>query len=183
MSSTITKLTTADELLALPDDGYRYELFEGELIRMSLAGAEHGRVTVHISAPLHMHVQAHELGEVYAAGTGFQLQSGPDTVRAPDVAFVVKPRVELAGDPEGYWVGAPDFAVEVMGPNDSRNESDAKARYWISAGAKLVWVVNPKKRTVTVYQSLANIFEVGENDVLDGGEVVPGFQLSVSEIF
>lgn len=167
----------------MPDDGYRYELIEGELIRMSLAGAEHGRVTVHISARLHMHVLAHDLGEIYAAGTGFQLQSDPDTVRAPDVAFVAKSRVELAGDPEGYWVGAPDFAVEVMSHNESTNESDEKAKYWIGAGAKLVWVVNPNKRTVTVYQSLTNIFEVTENDVLDGGEVVPGFQLSVSEIF
>lgn len=183
MSSTITKLTTADELLAMPDDGYRYELIEGELIRMSPAGARHGRIAVKVTNRLGPYVETHHLGEVYAAETGFKLRSNPDTVRAPDIAFIGKSRVELAGDPEGYWSGAPDFAVEVMSPDDSRPKTDAKAKHWISAGAKLVWVVNPRKRTVTVYQSLTNIFEVTENDVLDGGEVVPGFQLSVSEIF
>ncbi|HXD32582.1 MAG TPA: Uma2 family endonuclease [Pyrinomonadaceae bacterium] len=183
MSSTFTKLTTADELLAMPDDGYRYELIEGELIRMSPAGARHGRIAVKVVNRLGPYVEKHGLGEVYAAETGFKLRSDPDTVRAPDVAFVSKSRVELVGDPEGYWSGAPDLAVEVQSPNDTRKHIDAKARHWISAGAKLVWVVKPRERTVIVYKSLADIFEVSESGVLDAGEVVPGFKLTVSEIF
>jgi Uma2 family endonuclease len=182
VSSTITKLTTADELLAMPDDGYRYELIEGELIRMSLAGARHGRIAMRIATRLGGFVETLELGEVYAAETGFKLRSDPDTVRAPEVAFVGKLRLEQAGEPEGYWTGAPDFAVEVMSPND-RPKTDAKAKHWISAGAKLVWVVNPRKRTVTVYKSLTDVFEVTENEVLDCGEVVPGFRLALKEVF
>jgi Uma2 family endonuclease len=183
VSSAITKLTTADELLAMPDDGYRYELIEGELIRMSPAGARHGRIAVRLSTRLALHVETHKLGEVYAAETGFKLRSNPDTVRAPDVAFIARARVELGGDPEGYWAGAPDFAVEVMSPNDTNKETVKKAKHWISAGAKLVWVVNSRKRSVMVYKSLTDIFEVHENDVLDCGEVVPGFRLAVSGIF
>jgi len=183
VSSAITKPTTADELLAMPDDGYRYELIEGELIRMSPAGAEHGAVAVKISSPLFVHVKAHRLGTVYAAETGFKLQSNPDTVRAPDVAFVSKHRVDQAGMVKGYWVGAPDLAVEVLSPDDSRRKTDAKAKHWLSAGAKLVWVVDPKRRTVNVYRSLTEIFEIIESDILDGGDVVPGFQLAVADIF
>jgi len=167
----------------MPDDGYRYELIEGELIRMSPAGAEHGMVAMNITGPLFAHVFAHDLGQVFAAETGFQLESDPDTVCAPDVAFVCKARVEGVGVIQGYWPGAPDFAVEVMSPNDSTPKTDAKAKHWISAGAKLVWVVNPRKRTVTVYKSLTDIFEVTENEVLHADEVLTGFQLAVSEVF
>jgi len=183
VSSAITKPTTADELLAMPDDGYRYELIEGELIRMSPAGAKHGRIVIRISTALAVHVRAHDLGEVYAAETGFKLRSDPDTVRAPDVAFVNKARINQAGDPEGYWSGAPDLAVEVLSPGDSRRKTEAKAKHWISAGAKLVWVVDPRRHIVTVYQSLTEIFEIIETDILDGGDVVPGFELSVADIF
>jgi len=183
VSSALSKLTTADELLVMPDDGYRYELIEGELIRMSPAGAQHGMVAVRITAPLAMHVKANELGEVYAAETGFKLQSDPDTVRAPDVAFVSQNRVDEAGLVKGYWIGAPDFAVEVLSPDDSMQMTDEKAKHWLSAGAKLVWVVNPKRRSVTVYRSLIEIFEVAEDGILDGGDVIPGFQLAVTDIF
>jgi Uma2 family endonuclease len=183
LSSAISKLTTADELLAMPDDGYRYELIEGELIRMSPAGAEHGMVAMNISGPLFAHVASRKLGKVYAAETGFILQSGPDTVRAPDVAFVRIDRVEKAGPVKGYWSGAPDFAVEVLSPDDSRRKTDAKAKQWLAAGASLVWIVDPKRRTVTVYRSLSEIFEVTESETLDGYEIVPGFRLAVSEIF
>jgi len=167
----------------MPDDGYRYELIDGELIRMSPAGAQHGMVAVRITAPLAMHVKANKLGEVYAAETGFKLQSDPDTVRAPDVAFVSQNRVDEAGSVKGYWIGAPDFAVEVLSPDDSMRKTDEKAKHWLSAGAKLVWVVNPKRRGVTVYRSLIEIFEVAEDGRLDGGDVIPGFQLAVTDIF
>jgi Uma2 family endonuclease len=183
VSSAITKFTTADELLAMPDDGFRYELIEGELIRMSLAGAEHGAVAVNIAAPLSLHVRTHKLGTVYAADTGFKLQSDPDTVRGPDVAFVTKKRVVEAGPGSGYLTGAPDFAVEVLSPNDSKRKTDAKAKQWLNTGARLVWVVDPRKATVTVYRSLTEIFEATTGDILDGGDVVPGFQLAVADIF
>ena len=138
---------------------------------------------MNITSPLYVHVRAHDLGTVYGVDTGFKLQSDPDTVRGPDVAFVTKKRVLEAGPIKGYFTGAPDFAVEVLSPNDSRRKTDTKAKQWLNTGAKLVWVVDPMRRNVTVDGSLAEIFVVDEAGILDGGDIVPGFQLAVAEIF
>ncbi|HYG10341.1 MAG TPA: Uma2 family endonuclease [Pyrinomonadaceae bacterium] len=181
--STTTQLTTADELLAMPDDGFRYELVEGELKRMSPAGHNHGRIAMRLAAPLGKFVADNNLGAVYAAETGFKLKSDPDTVRAPDASFIRQERVEQVGDTEGFWPGAPDLAVEVNSPGDTVNEVEQKVQEWLSAGARLVWVVSPKLRVVTIYRSLADIVTLTEKDTLDGGEVVPGFQFPVAELF
>ena|SRR5437870_5531485 len=183
MSSTITKPVTADELLAMPDDGYRYELVKGELIKMAPAGFQHGVVAMNIGAPLHDYVKRNDLGVVYAAETGFILSRNPDTVRAPDAAFNRKQRVEKIGSVKGYWVGAPDLAIEVVGPGDTVAEVEEKVAGWLEAGTAIVWVVSPKLHTVTVYRSLVEIATLTEKDLLDGGEVVPGFQIKVAEIF
>jgi Uma2 family endonuclease len=183
VSSTITKLTTANELLAMPDDGYRYELIEGELIRMSPAGDEHGRVIMRISGPLFVHVDAHNLGNVYGAETGFLLQQNPDTVRAPEVAFVSKERVEATGRILGYRAGAPDLVVEVSSPSDRKREIHNKAAEWLAAGSRLVWVVDPKTRTITVYRSVSDVETLSEKDLLEGEGVVPGFRIEVVKIF
>jgi Uma2 family endonuclease len=123
------------------------------------------------------------LGAVYAAETGFKLSSNPDTVRAPDIAFISKPRVEQVGDTAGYWPGAPDLAVEVLSPDDRVSEVEEKVSEWLSAGSQQVWVVSPKLRTVTIYTSLTDIVMLTEKDTLKGGGVVPGFEISIAEIF
>jgi Uma2 family endonuclease len=174
---------TADELLAMPDDGYRYELVKGELIQMSPTGDEHGQVTMELATILHQFVKKHNLGRVYAAETGFKLESGPDTVRAPDVAFVSRERVEATGTLTGYRSGAPDLVVEVLSPSDRIGKVEAKVKQWLETGARMVWVVSPKLHTVTVYRSLTDIVTLTEKDNLDGGDVVPGFQIKVAEIF
>ena len=106
MSTTETKLMTADELLRMPDDGFRYELVKGELKRMPPTGDEHGGVTMELAATLHQYVKLNNLGRVYAAETGFKLESDPDTVRAPDIAFVSMERIQAAGRIQGYRSGA-----------------------------------------------------------------------------
>jgi Uma2 family endonuclease len=174
---------TADELLRMPYDGFRYELVKGELLRMSPTGDEHGRVTMALAGPLHQHIKANGLGTVYAAETGFKLESDPDTVRAPDIAFVSKKRIEETGSIRGYRVGAPDLAVEVMSPGDSKREVGEKTTEYFGGGARLVWVVNPKSRTVSVYRSPSDFMLLTENDTLDGGDVVPGFRIAVAEVF
>jgi Uma2 family endonuclease len=183
MSSTTTKLVTADELLMMPDDGFHYELVRGELKRMSPTGDEHGRVTMELAAPLHAHVKRNQLGRVYAAETGFKLESDPDTVRAPDIAFVRAERIQARGRVEGYGEGAPDLAVEVLSPGNTKREMAEKVEDYFAAGARLVWIVSLKLKTVTVYRSLTDIVTLTEKDTLDGGEVVPGFQIPVTEIF
>ena len=183
MSAVLTKPMTADELLAMPDDGFCYELVKGELIRMPPPGFGHGVQTIKLTTPLDIHVTAHRLGVVCAAETGFLLAQNPDTVRAPDIAFVRRERIERAGEVKGYWIGAPDLAVEVTSPGDTKREVDNKVAEWLEAGARMVWLVSPKLRTVTVYRSLTNIVVLTEKDTLDGGDVVPGFQIRVAEIF
>jgi hypothetical protein len=103
----------------MPDDGFRYELVRGELRRMPPAGDEHGYLALEIASDLRNHVKANNLGRTDAAETGFKLASDPDTVRAPDVAFVRRERAEKVGRVTGYWPGAPDLAVEVVSPNDT----------------------------------------------------------------
>ena len=174
---------TAEELLRMPDDGFRYELVRGELRRMTPAGNVHGRVAMNIAWHPAQHVRAHDLGTVYAAETGFKLATDPDTVRAPDVAFVSRERIEAVGEVEGYWPGAPDLAVEMLSPNDSHVEVEEKVFDWLEAGTKMVLVVNPRRRSVTLYRSHSDIAILSGADVLDGGDVVPGFQLGLREMF
>jgi Uma2 family endonuclease len=181
--STKTQLVTADELLRMPRGRFRYELVEGELRTMPPAGEEHGAAIINLTVPLAQHVKAHNLGIVCAAETGYKLASNPDTVLAPDLAFIRRERIERTGIQKGYRESAPDLAVEVMSPGDTLKEVTEKSAKWLAAGARAVWVVSPKKRTVTVQRPAGEAVVLGEGDELDGGEVVPDFRCRVSEIF
>jgi Uma2 family endonuclease len=182
MSAT-AHLMTAEELGRLPEDGFRYELIRGELKKMAPAGYEYGNVAMELGWRLAQYVRENGLGKVQAAETGFLIASDPDTVRAPDVAFVSRERIEEVGEPEGFWPGAPDLAVEVVSPGDTYTEVEAKAIEWLEAGARLVIVVEPRCRTATVYRSLAEIAILTEKDVLSGGDVVPGWSMPVAGLF
>jgi Uma2 family endonuclease len=142
--STVTYIT-ADELLALPaGKGKRYELVLGELRVMSPGGWKHGNVISNIHGVLLDHVRRHKLGIMFSAETGFKLTANPDTVRAPDVAFVSKANIPADLSERGYWPGAPDLAVEVVSPNDTSGEVDEKIEAWLEAGCVSIWVVDPK---------------------------------------
>ena len=180
---TETKLVTAEDLLARPKDGYRYELIHGELVKMPPSGQQHGELAAAVLVSLGQHVSAHQLGKTYAAETGFKLASNPDHVRAPDVAFISRARLERTGSNEGFWPGAPDLVVEVVSPSDTYAEVEDKVFDWLEAGCHMVVVVNARKRAVTVYRSLSQVAVLGINDVLEGGDVVPGWQLPISELF
>ena len=182
MSAT-TQISTADELLRMPKDNFRYELVEGVLTKMAPAGFEHGEIAVNLAFLLMQHVKANKLGTVLAAETGFKLASNPDTVLAPDVSFVRREEVDRVGRTKKFWPGAPDLAVEVMSPDDGVRKTDEKAKSWLAFGARLVWVVNPNRRTISVYRQSTDMVELGEGDSLDGQDVVPGFRCSVKEIF
>ena len=182
MSAT-TQLMTAEELIRLPRGRSRYELVAGELRQMSPAGHVHGKIAARLAGVLWRHVEENELGEVYAAETGFVLKTDPDTVRAPDVSFIRRERVDEVGDASGYWPGAPDLAVEVNSPGDTVSEVEEKVEEWLDAGARLVWVVSPKLRTITVYRSREDITTLTEKDTLDGERVVPGFRHPVAKLF
>ena len=183
--AVIQKPVTAEdeELLKMPDDGLRSELVEGEARRKPLAGHVNGRIAINVMMPLDQYVRENSLGTLYATGTGFKLSSDPDTVRAPDVAFVRREWVEEVGDIEGYWPGAPGFLVEVVSPNDLYTEVEEKGRDWLEAGARMVVVVNPRGRSVRVHLSRTETFVLTEQDTLDGGNALPGWKLPVADIF
>src|SRR5258708_5458512 len=144
MSATLSKPMTADELLAMPDDGRRYELVKGELLMAAPPGSEHGEITMNLAAPLHRYAKSKNLGVVYATETGFKLETDPDTVRAPDIAFVRQGLLDQSGRIPGYLSGAPDLVVEVLSPSDTFGKVEAKVTQWLEAGARMVWVVSPR---------------------------------------
>jgi Uma2 family endonuclease len=180
---TATRTMTADELLMMPGDGTRYELVKGELVKMSPTGGKHGILALRLGAALIQYVEANNLGEAFGAETGFVLTTEPDTVRAPDVAFVSRERIPPGDFPEKFWPGAPDLAAEVISPSDTLYDVDEKIEEYLKAGVKLIWIVNPKKRTVTIYQPDKEPQTLTEADTLDGRDVLPGFQYSLGRLF
>jgi Uma2 family endonuclease len=173
---------TAEELFELPDDGLRHELVEGELRTRTPAGAEHGRVAARITARLVDHAEEHGLGEAYGAETGFVLHRGPDTVRAPDVAFVAADRLPPEPEP-GFGRIVPDLVVEVVSPSDRASEVASKAAMWLDAGVRLVWVVDPQARLAAVHHPGGLVTVLRADGVLDGEDVLPGFRLPLSTVF
>lgn len=177
-----TRVITAEELLRMRDDGWKYELVAGRLLRMTPPGGVHGAVAVRLGAAIAAFVDEHRLGIVFVE-TGFKLANNPDTVRGPDVAVVVRNRIPATGIPKGYWQGAPDLAVEVLSPDDLRSEISEKIEQYLETGARQVWVVEPSVRRVTVYRPGASPQVLSETDTLDGGDLLPGFEYPIARVF
>lgn len=185
MTATRT-FVTEDELLRMPDDGWRYELIEGELRRMPPAGYDHGRCTTNLSALLANHVRQHQLGDVLAAETGFTIARTPDgraTVRAADVTFVARGRVPADADTKKFLELAPDFVAETLSPSDTALEVEEKIAQWLTTGVRLALTINPASRSITLYRSLTEITRLTDTDELDLDPVVSGFRCRVAEIF
>ncbi len=174
---------TADELSRLPDDGWRHALVGGELQRMTPAGFRHGAVIMNVAAPLTHHVKMHRLGVVCGAETGFVLARNPDTVLAPDVAFVRRERIPASGQPAAFWEGAPDLAVEVTSPGDTGPDVAEKVSSWLSAGSRVVWVVDPRRGAVTVHELGATPRRLSTPEALEGAPLFPAFRLPLADIF
>lgn len=173
---------TAEDLYDLPLDDVRAELVGGELVCEPPAGFEHGVRAAGIGYHLLRFIEDHPIGVVCGAETGFVLFRNPDTVRAPDAAFVTRERAECFVDREKYFEGAPDLAAEVVSPGDFRREVAEKIRDYLAAGTRLVWVIDPRRRTVTVHRPGADPRVLGPDDLLEGGDLLPGFALPVSRL-
>ncbi len=184
LAVTPKRMTVAEfEQWQLPlDDAYRYDLWDGEVIQMAPASPEHGRVAMSVGSLVHVHAQRHRLGHTYAAETGFVLDEIRQRVLAPDVAFVTRSRIPTGSQP-GFFRGAPDLAVEVRSPSNSARELATKATGYLAAGTRLVWVVEPASRTVTVYRPDQAPQTLGPEAQLDGYDVLPGFRVAVAAIF
>jgi len=175
---------TADELLHLPDNGMRRELIAGELHEMPPAGGEHGFVGNRAQLRLGIFLEQHpEIGGgLFAAETGFRLSRNPDTVRAPDIAYVIEERLSQARVP-GYPEMAPDFVVEVVSPGDRAHEIQRKIDEWLQAGVQVVWVIYPTTRSAMVYRTDGKVALLHADDTIDGEPVVPGFTCRVGDLF
>lgn len=174
--------TTLDEYLALPDDAFRYELQGGFLLSEPPPGFEHGDVYLELGARLRRHARRARAGSVVAE-VSFVLARDPDTVRIPDVAFVRAERVAAIADRSRPFPGAPDLAVEVLSPSNTPGEIHAKVADYLAAGTPLVWVVDPESRSVVTYRELFRPIRLSGDDRLDAGDVLPGFNVRVAELF
>ncbi len=176
------KLYTVDEFWEVFGETKHLELAKGVPVEMSPTGEAHGIVSMWLGFLILSHVERNGLGAVTAAETGYILSSDPATVRAPDVGFIAKARL-MGPSSERYFPGAPDLAVEVISPNDKAAAIHDKVIDYLRAGTQLVWVVYPDSKTVMVYRPAADAHLYTANETLDGGNVLPGLSLPVTEIF
>ena len=181
--STISKARlTADDLLQLGDDGFRHELIQGELTTMPPSGSEHSEGTNWIGRVVGTFIVEKNLGRSLGAEAGFIIARDPDTVRAPDFAFVRKERVPGGRLPKGFFPGPPDLAVEVLSPNDRAVEVEDKIQEWLDAGTQQVWIINLHRRTLTIHRSDQPPQVLRADDMVDGGDLLPNFRAKVAEL-
>lgn len=183
--TTITeaKLLTAADLLRLDGEGVRGELIRGVLCKTMSTGQRHGQIVMDLAFELNAFVKPRQLGTLVGSDSGILLEREPDTVREPDIAFTSANRLPPGGATVGYAEVVPDLVVEVASPSDSRREVHDKAHMWLNHGVRLVWVVQPGTRTIDVYQAGHPAATLGEQDALDGLDVLPGFSREVSAVF
>ena len=177
------RLLTAEDLMAIPDDGWKYELAHGRLVRMAPASFIPGVVSTRVSHQIDSFLDDHPLGLTCAADTGFLLRRNPDVVRAPDVGFVRGERVSATDLPQRYFPGAPDLAVEVHSPTDRMSETLRKVADYLEAGTRLVWFLHPERRLAIVYRPDGSITVLRANDEIDGEDVLPGFRLRLAALW
>ena len=175
---------TDDEIMALPDDrGQRYELWDGEIVIMSVTGARHNHIAMRLLVALYGFAEEHRLGQVYTGDAGFRLS--PLVFYAPDVAFVARARLRaLLPDPEKFLQGAPDLAVEVLSPDDSLRRTALKIADYFLHGTTAAWLILPRQRQVRVYHSATGYVTLENGDAkLTGGTLLPGFEYPLAKLF
>jgi Uma2 family endonuclease len=181
--TTTEKLLTAEEFEQLPDDGKRYELIDGELREMAPTVNWHGEVESNLTALLHAYVRSHRLGRVSCGEVLYIVRRNPDRVRAADIAFIRQERVPSLEARQHIMEVIPDLVVEILSQHDTVAEISDRIDDWVGAGVQLLWIVDPFRRTVTMYQPEHDPMLLGEHATLEGDPVLPGFRCAVAEIF
>ncbi len=182
-TSVTTSIVTAQELFSFPADGFRYELINGTLQMMSPAGGRHGRIAIQIAWLLKNHVHENQAGIVFAAETGFRISSDPDTVLAPDVAYVERSRYERLDETTSYLPIAPDLVVEVLSPSDRLAAIESKAFAWLDASSRLVLLIDPEHETIHAYRSRTQIEIFQAHETIDCSDAVTDWTLHVADVF
>ena len=174
------RTATIEDLLRTPEDGQKYELVDGEIL-VSPGGARHSKVGSQVLYLLKSVADKTSAGEVYGPDLGILLPNG--NVRSPDVCFVRREKLPGGESPEGFLEVIPDLAVEVLSPNDRMRQVADKIGEFLEVGVPIVWVVDPKYRTVNVYRSLSDTERLTEKDTISAEPVLPGFSVQVAEFF
>ena len=172
---------TDEELEALPKNGHKFELLDGDLV-MSPVHMNHGRICARISAMLLNFAESHDLGEVFDSSAGFKIAD--DLLLIPDVAFVSKARMKsLAPRLDKFFPAAPDLVVEVLSPSERMTQINRKLEHYLGHNAKLVWLVHWQKEQVHIYtpDSIESLTDL--DDILTGGKVLPGFKCKPRRLF
>ena len=175
-------LLTADDLAALPDDDFQYELDGGELILMAPAGEGHGRAEGDLYGLLFVQVRRLALGRLYPSDTGFVLSEDPATVRSPDIAFVRKQRLPLpTRGNAGYILGPPDLAVEIQSPSQSPADLQRKVEQYLAGGTSAVWVLRPARRQAEIHETGKPVRTIGRDGHLEAA-ILPGVKIELAEV-
>ncbi len=176
---------TVDVLLTIPDDGYRYEVVEGALVRIAGSGFDATTLGLELGAELRDYVRPRRLGRVTGADGVYKF-SGAETGLLPDVGFVTAAKVTSIADRRRPIPFAPDLAIEVASPDQKPDDMAAKARTYLDGGTRLVWVVWPDRQQVDVWRAGRGVGPAAVltvDDTLDGADVVPGFAHPVAAVF
>ena len=182
MSLRTHNITSAEELLSASEDLGKCELARGELVMMSPGRGLHAAVAMRIGRSLLNFAEAHDVGMVFDSSAGYVLSRNPDTVREPDVSFLTKRRLETQ-DLDAFLEGAPDLAVEVLSPGNTPAEMCDKMTEYFRAGCRVVWIVDPRRKTIEVYRPGKELTVLKEGDEVVEQELLPGFSLPVSDVF
>lgn len=180
-SKPTRKVWTDEEIMGLPDNGYDYEVVDGELLMSPKNNPEHGGICVRISSPMHLFARKHKLGEVWDSNTGFWMINR--NLRAPDISFVTEERVKSLRPLRTFFEGAPDLAVEVLSSTNSRREMDRRLGDFFASGTRIVWIIDPERQMAEVCHSVTDRKLVGPGGTLDGEDLLPGFRLPLRDLF
>ncbi|MEA2527333.1 MAG: hypothetical protein QOF73_4560 [Thermomicrobiales bacterium] len=178
-----TRLMTIEDVEAMGPEAERYELIRGVLREVEGMSEKHGAIGGRAMAYVGGFVLQHDLGEVFISDSRFVFPGSPPSWLAPDIAFISADRLPGSEFAEGYSRRIPDLVVEVKSPSNTEAEIFEKVAIYLAGGVRLVWLVRPMQQTVTVFRPIGPEQILGEGDVLDGEDVLPGFQLPLSELF
>lgn len=178
-----TNLMSIKDFELLGDEADDYEVLDGILVERETMGRRHGRLGFDLGFELVLHVSPRDLGEIYTSDTSFVVGRDPLQILKPDISFVARDRLTLEEDEQGYVLVIPDLVVEVAPPNDRPGRVTRKIERYRQAGVRLIWLVQPRLRTVTVFAAGQEPRTLGDRDELDGGDVLPGFRLQLTDIF
>lgn len=181
---TRKKVWTEAELQSLPEDGFIHEVVDGELIMSPKNDFFHGDIASELSMAMRAYARTKRLGTVLDSNTGFWMKNR--NCRAPDVSFVSRARLTQLGfkrSTRTFFPGAPELAVEIISPNNTRAEIDRRLRDFFESGTQIAWIIDPEQQRVEVCHSLTQRRLIGAGGFLDGEDLLPGFRYPIADLF